>query len=195
MTVFSWGQVLNLRQGPKEQKNYGPHESGGGAWTAPRAPRLYRKVFDSVPHWRLLEKLKGLGIRAGGSCCSGWLLLVLSGVPQGSVLGLLSLLMFVNELPLWIKSEIRMFGNDTKVWCTIKTEYCISAILVEQITIWQEAYQERQNWNRCRKRETWVSSLDQISSQSASAINQLNSTSFNGRRYKHLFVSIYITPV
>jgi len=49
---------------------------------------------------------------------------------------------------------------------------CILAILVEQITIWQEAYQGRQNWNRYRKRETWVSSLDQISSQSASAINQ-----------------------
>jgi len=27
---FSWGQDFNLRQGPKEQKNYGPRESWGG---------------------------------------------------------------------------------------------------------------------------------------------------------------------
>ena len=32
---FSWGQVFNLRQGPKEQKNYGPHESWGGCMDSP----------------------------------------------------------------------------------------------------------------------------------------------------------------
>jgi len=91
--------------------------------------------------------------------------LVLSGVPRGSILGPLLFLMFVNELPLWIKSEMRMFADDTKVWYRIKSEkdsialqedldklsswsdilqltfnaenvkLCILAILVEQITI------------------------------------------------------------
>ena len=47
-SFFSWGQVFNLRQGPKEQKNYGPHESWGGAQTAPRAPRLLLREQKST---------------------------------------------------------------------------------------------------------------------------------------------------
>jgi len=47
---------------------------------------------------------------------------VLSGVPQGSVLGPLLFLLFVNDLPSVIKSHIRMFADDTKIWRTIKNE-------------------------------------------------------------------------
>ena len=41
---------------------------------------------------------------------------VLSGVPQGSVLGPLLFLLFANELPDWIKNNICMFADDTKIW-------------------------------------------------------------------------------
>ena len=41
---------------------------------------------------------------------------VFSGVPQGSVLGPLLFLLFVNDLPSVIKSHIRMFADDTKIW-------------------------------------------------------------------------------
>ena len=44
---------------------------------------------------------------------------VLSGVPQGSVLGPLLFLLYVNDLPDWIKSSIKMFADDTKLWSTI----------------------------------------------------------------------------
>ena len=44
---------------------------------------------------------------------------VLSGVPQGSVLGPLLFLLFVNDLPDWIKTNIRMFADDTKIWTRI----------------------------------------------------------------------------
>ena len=93
----------------------------------------YRKAFDSVPHQRLIVKLKSLGItgkllswltnfltsrimRVGiRGCFSEWIL-ILSGIPQGSVLGPLLFLLFVNDLPDWILTSIRMFADDTKIW-------------------------------------------------------------------------------
>ena len=39
---------------------------------------------------------------------------VLSGVPQGSVLGPILFLLFVNEVPSLIKNAVKMFADDTK---------------------------------------------------------------------------------
>jgi len=99
---------------------------------------VYRKAFDSVPHKRLLEKIYDIdirpygvhgklfrwiqsfleaqvsvGIRSSWSQWSDWIK-VLSGVPKGSVLGSL-LLLFVNDLPDWIKNSMRMFADDVKI--------------------------------------------------------------------------------
>ena len=92
----------------------------------------YRKAFDTVPHQRLLLKLRSFGIsekyvkwiasflqgrrmRVGvRGQYSGWSDVV-SGVPQGSVLGLLLFLLYVNDLPDWIVNSMRMFADDTKV--------------------------------------------------------------------------------
>ena len=44
---------------------------------------------------------------------SEWVV-VLSGVPQGSVLGPLLFLVFVNDLLDWVVNGISMFADDTK---------------------------------------------------------------------------------
>jgi len=96
----------------------------------------YRKAFDTVPHRRLITKLSNYGlpdklliwvnnllwgrmmkVQVNGSS-SSWVH-VLSGVPQGSMLGPLLFMLYVNDLPDWIRSSIKMFADDTKLWTTI----------------------------------------------------------------------------
>jgi len=128
----------------------------------------YKKAFDSVPHRRLLllEKLKGLGIKGkllqwlenfltlrtmivGIRGTFSLIQLVLSGVPQGSVLAPLLYLMFVNELPFWIKSEMRMFADDTKVWCRIKEEKELQEDL-DKLSSWSGIWQLKFNAEKCQ---------------------------------------------
>jgi len=99
----------------------------------------YRKAFDSVPHQRLMVKLKSYGItgrllawiesfltsrimRVGIRGSNSEWIDVTSGVPQGSILGPLLFLLFVNDLPGWIISSTKIFADDIKLWHKISCE-------------------------------------------------------------------------
>ena len=92
-----------------------------------------------MPHQRLLLKLKAHGIRDGiidwieqwltdrrhrvivDGEVSNWKS-VLSGVPQGSVLGPLLLLIYINNLDDNITSNALKFADDTKLFRKVNTD-------------------------------------------------------------------------
>ena len=93
----------------------------------------FRKAFDSVPHRRLLLKLNAFGVRGK---VHAWIRdfltdrtqvvtvngetsdesSVTSGIPQGSVLGPILFVAFINDLPQQAKNEVRIFADDTKLF-------------------------------------------------------------------------------
>ena len=92
-----------------------------------------QKAFDKVPHQRLLFKLHQIGIRdevlnwiegflsnrkqrvSLRQHASKWKK-VTSGVPQGSVLGPLLFVIYVNDINRNLKSSMKMFADDSKLY-------------------------------------------------------------------------------
>ena len=65
---------------------------------------------------------------------------VTSGVPQGTVLGPLLFLVYINDMPEIISSTARLFGDDSLVYRTICTE--------EDQALLQEDLDKLQKWER-----------------------------------------------
>ena len=90
----------------------------------------FAKAFDKVPHKRLLSKLTSYGITGN---THNWITSFLSnrkqrvsvlsdttdvtsGVPQGSVLGPILFLLYVNDINENVQSSIRLFADDSIIY-------------------------------------------------------------------------------
>jgi len=75
-----------------------------------------------------------------------------SGVLQGSVIGPLLFLFYVNDLRDWIRNELKMFADDTKFWSRIKA-VADSTILqqgLDSVCRWSDKWQLRFNVQKCK---------------------------------------------
>ena len=123
----------------------------------------FRKAFDLVSHKHLLLKLQNHGIN--GQVLK-WVkaflenrkqkvvirgvesenLDVLSGVPQGSVLGPILFLIFINDLPKCTNCPVCLFADDSKIYCRVPRENNNDPKLEGARENLQRDLQELENW-------------------------------------------------
>jgi hypothetical protein len=76
---------------------------------------------------------------------------VTSGVPQGTVLGPLLFLSFINDLPSGITSRIRLFADDCLIYRTISNNSDTQALQVDLNTLhqWSNSWNMKFNTDKC----------------------------------------------
>ena len=128
----------------------------------------FANAFDKVPHRSLLYKLDYYGIR--GSTHKGitsWLsgrfqkvvldgqasdpVPVLSVVPQGSVLGPVLFLIFINDLPENIRSSVRLFADDCVLYRNIESSMDCQILQddLNSLAQWEIDWQMKFNVAKC----------------------------------------------
>ena len=123
----------------------------------------FSKAFDLVSHKHLLLKLQKHGINGQiGNWIKAFLenrkqkvvirgfksdeLDVLSGVPQGSVLGPILFLIYINDLPKCTTCPVCLFADDSKIYCRVPRENNGKPDLEGAHEVLQKDLHELQKW-------------------------------------------------
>jgi ribonuclease P/MRP protein subunit RPP40 len=129
----------------------------------------FQNAFDKVPHQRLLKKVQALGINGTaytwiedrlknrtqrvqfGEDSSNWTS-VLCGVPQGSVLGPILFLIYINDIDDGIESKILKFADVTKLYRRITSEEDVTKLQEDLATLfrWSTEWLMLFNVDKCK---------------------------------------------
>ena len=131
----------------------------------------FAKAFDSVPHQRLLMKLKNNGVigkilawieafLSDRQQCvrveqeySNWSR-VKSGIPQGSVLGPILFVIFINDMPDVVDCFIQIFADDAKVFNKVNLREDNSGRRlqndIDSLSSWSNKWQLPFNVSKCK---------------------------------------------
>jgi hypothetical protein len=119
----------------------------------------YQKAFDTVPHMRLVNKLRAYQIGEEmiewiknypegrtqhvqiNNSVSSWHD-VTSGIPQGSVIGPLLFVIFINDLSDTVVSTVYLFTADTKISRLIQTNEDKNTLQsdLDKLTEWSDKW-------------------------------------------------------
>jgi len=128
----------------------------------------FSKAFDSIPHHLLVHKLKTFGFHSNllnwfsdylsnrrqrvviEGVSSDWLP-VISGVPQGSILGPLLFLLYINDLPSTIECPMALYADDSKCYKQISSPAdCISLQHdIDNMVEWSVTWMMKFNTSKC----------------------------------------------
>ena len=129
----------------------------------------FRKAFDSEPHRRLLSKLWSYGFsrrlltwieaflsdrwqQVALNGCHSDFVPVASGVSQGSVLGPVLFLLYINDLPDVVRSQIKMFADDAKALSGTSEPTAAVAMQahLDALVAWSDTWQMTFNEDKCK---------------------------------------------
>lgn len=128
----------------------------------------FQKAFDTVPHKRLIHKLKAYGIKGKILCwiedflknrkqrvvlngkSSEWTE-VSSGIPQGSVLGPILFTIYINDLPDALESVCKLFADDTKIFKSINNANDVNILQndIDKLVNWSDRWLLKFNSSKC----------------------------------------------
>ena len=128
----------------------------------------FSKAFDTVPHRRLMSKLESYGITGN---IKRWIQSfltgrtqtvmvnndesaaapVISGIPQGSVLGPLLFVIYINDLPETVNSNVYLFADDTKIMRKVDNEEDAKALQSDLniLEAWSKRWLLQFNSDKC----------------------------------------------
>ena len=129
----------------------------------------FSKTFDTVPHLKLCAKLDNIGVRGNilswikafltnrqqRVCVDGrssdWSS-ISSGVPQGSILGPLLFLIYINDITLSLNSKARLFADDCTLYRTVSSaEDCVLLQSdLAKVYSWTQMWQLSLNTSKCK---------------------------------------------
>ena len=129
----------------------------------------FSKAFDKVPHSRLINKIKAHGI---GSFIANWIeswlrnryqrvvlngymsdwLPVLSAIQQGSVLGPILSIVYINDLDVNLNSYVLKFADDAMVFSEVSSQDKVANLQsdLDKLYEWHEDWKMMFNAQKCK---------------------------------------------